>query len=93
MHSFPRNLALTAAAAITAAMLSGLAPAFAAEETAVATDISANGWNKAPSVHIRRHGPTRISHYARPIKPVASNLGCSGVWCGRQFVLIVGIGY
>jgi hypothetical protein len=24
---------------------------------------------------------------------LGSNLECSGVWCGRQFVLILGIGY
>jgi hypothetical protein len=92
MDSFPRNLSLLAATAIVAAALSGPMPVFAAEGTATVTDISANGSRKAPA-HVRRHGPTRVSHYVHPVRPAESNLGCSGVWCGRQFVLIVGIGY
>ena len=91
MDSFPRNLLLLAATAIVAVTLSGPAPAIAADETAVATDVSANGWHK--STHLRRDSPTRVSYQARNVKPAESNLGCSGVWCGRQFVLIVGIGY
>jgi hypothetical protein len=93
MNSFPRNLSLLAATAMVAAVLSGQAPAFAAEGTAAVTDISANGSHKSSTAHMRRHGPTRVSHYVRPIRPAESNLGCSGLWCGRQFVLIVGIGY
>lgn len=93
MDSFPRNLSLLVATAIVAATLSGPVPAFAAEETAAVTDISAKVSNKASTKHMRRHGPTRVSHYVRPVRPAESNLGCSSVWCGRQFVLIVGIGY
>jgi hypothetical protein len=89
MDSFPRNISLLAAAAIVAATLSGPLPAFAAEKTAVATDISA----KASNTSVRRHGPTRLSHSVHHVKSTESNLGCSGAWCGRQFVLIVGIGY
>jgi hypothetical protein len=91
MDGFPRNFFLLAATAIVAAMLSGPGPAFAADQTNVATDISANGWHKG--THLRRHGPTRVSQYVHPVRPAESNLGCSGVWCGRQFVLIVGIGF
>jgi hypothetical protein len=93
MLSFPRNLSLLAATAIVAAALSGPVPAFAADGTVTVTDISANGTHKASAAHVRRHGPMRVSHYVHPVRPAESNLGCSGVWCGRQFVLIVGIGY
>jgi hypothetical protein len=89
MDSFPRNLSLFAATAIAAAVLSGPAPAFAAEDASVATDMSA----KASAKHVKHHAPMRVSHCVRPIKSAESNLGCSGVWCGRQFVLMVGIGY
>ena len=60
--------------------------AFAAEETAV-SKMS----NKA--LHAKHHAPPRFSHYVRPVASAGSNLGCSGTWCGRQFVLIVGIGF
>ena len=30
---------------------------------------------------------------SRHIRPLQSNLDCTGAWCGRQFVLIVGIGF
>jgi hypothetical protein len=93
MDSFPRNLSLLAVTALVAAVLSGPSPALAAEATPAATDISANGWHKASTAHVRRHGPMRVSHYVRPVRPAESNLGCAGVWCGRQFVLMVGIGY
>jgi hypothetical protein len=36
------------------------------------------------------------SHYRRGyerIGPVRGNQECSGVWCGRQFVLMIGIGF
>jgi len=89
MDSFPRKISLLAVAAIVAATLSGPARVSAAEKTSVATEISA----KASNPSIRRHGPARVSHYAHHVKPTESNLGCSGAWCGRQFVLIVGIGF
>ena len=94
MDSFPRILSSLAATAIVAAMLSGSAPAFAADATAVATtavatDVSA----KASSKHSRRHDLTRVSHGGHLVRSGESNLGCSGVWCGRQFVLMVGIAY
>jgi hypothetical protein len=34
-----------------------------------------------------------MAYHAHPVRPVASDLGCSSAWCGRQFVLMVGIGY
>lgn len=97
MDSFPRILSSLAASAIVAAMLSGSAPAFAADATAVATtattaaatDVSA----KASSKHGRRHGGMPVSHGGHLVRSAASNPGCFGVWCGRQFVLMVGIAY
>ena len=88
MDSLPRSLCSLAATAMIAAILSGPVPAFAAEQTPAATVT-----NKASATPIKHHAPGRISHHVAPVRPVASDLGCSGLWCGRQFVLIVGIGY
>ena len=88
MDSLPRSLCSLAATAMIAAMLSGPVPAFAAEQTPAAT-----APNKASASPIKHHAPGRISHHVAPVRPVASDFGCSGLWCGRQFVLIVGIGY
>jgi hypothetical protein len=34
-----------------------------------------------------------LHRYGGRISAIRSNLGCSGPWCGRQFVLIVGVAY
>jgi hypothetical protein len=78
------------AAAGTAAMLTCAVPAVAAED-AVATEASA----KAASSMERRHVPARIalSRYVRHVSPAPGQVDCTGSWCGRHFVLMVGIGY
>jgi hypothetical protein len=85
MNKLSRAFAALAAATI---MLSATLPAFAAEQ-AVATDVSA----KASTAKHRRIASVRhISHVAA-VTPLQRNLGCSGDWCGRQFVLMIGIGF
>ena len=104
MASKPRLMLQFAAATGIAAMLWVAAPAMAAE-SAVNSDAPGVSTKAAPSVtarhaSLKRHAPRRArlaaSHYRRGyerISPVRSNLECSGVWCGRQFVLMIGIGY
>ena len=82
MNRFSRTFAAVAA---TAMMLSVTVPSFAADDTTVATDVSAKS---SPIKHRR----TAIRHVAA-VAPLQRNLGCSGEWCGRQFVLMIGIGY
>jgi hypothetical protein len=91
MGNFLRNTRLFAAAAMGAALVAATAPAVAADETAGSTGVSA----RTPTSLSRHHGPTHVaaSRYVRHIRPVQSNLDCTGAWCGRQFVLIVGIGF
>jgi len=50
---------------------------------------------RAPTSLSRHHGATHVaaSRHVRHIRPLQSNLDCTGTWCGRQFVLIVGIGF
>ena len=84
MNKLSRAFAAVAAVTI---MLSATVPAFA--EEAVATDVSA----KASAAKHRRIASVRhISHVAA-VTPLQRNLGCSGDWCGRQFVLMIGIGF
>jgi hypothetical protein len=91
MGNFLRNARLFAATTIGAALLATTAPAVAADETAGATGVSA----RAPTSLSRHHGATHVaaSRHVRHIRPLQSNLDCTGPWCGRQFVLIVGIGF
>jgi hypothetical protein len=43
---------------------------------------------------IKHHRAASIHHVRRiaSVTPLQRNLGCSGEWCGRQFVLMIGIG-
>ena len=88
MGSFSRTKSSIAAVAATALMLSGMAPA-TAEPVNAATDISAKS---SPVKHRHMTHVRHVGHVAA-VTPLQRNLGCSGEWCGRQFVLIVGIGF
>jgi hypothetical protein len=77
-----------AAVVVATIMLSDTVPAFAAEET-VATDISAKS---SAGMHRRMASVRHVRHVAA-VTPLQRNLGCSGEWCGRQFVLMIGIGF
>ena len=104
MASYPRLMLQFAVAAGIAAMLWIAAPAMAAE-SAANSNAPAVSTKTAPSVterraSLKRHAPRRArlaaSHYRRGYErtgPIRSNLECSGVWCGRQFVLMIGIGF
>jgi hypothetical protein len=79
-----------------AAVLSTVGPAVVAESAAIASEAAAK---TAPSV-IKRHAwretriaASRFDRQDRRVGPIRSNLDCSGTWCGRQFVLMIGVGY
>jgi hypothetical protein len=86
MANFPQSMVRFAATTGVAAMLSTVAPAVVAESAAMAAA------KTAPSV-TKRHAwrETRIaaSRFDRQDRRV----DCSGTWCGRQFVLMIGVGY
>jgi hypothetical protein len=99
MTSNSRLMLQFAAATGIAAMLWVAAPAMAAESPAD-SNAPAVSTKTVRHASLNRHAPRRArlaaSHYRRGyerISPVRSNLECSGVWCGRQFVLMIGIGY
>jgi hypothetical protein len=85
MASYPRLILQFAATIGFAAMLSAASPVMAAESVVTVSEITA----KTAPPSIRRHASRArlaASSYRR-------DLGCSGIWCGRQFVLMVGIAY
>jgi hypothetical protein len=85
MNRFSRTFAAVAA---TTMMLSVTVPARAAEDATVATDVSA----KSSPIQHRRVATRHVRHVAA-VTALQRTLGCSGEWCGRQFVLFVGIGF
>jgi hypothetical protein len=86
MMTFSRTFAAVAAISL---MLSGMTPAVAAEQAAAATDISAK---RLPTKHRDMTSIRHVRHVAA-VTPMQRNLGCSGEWCGRQFVLMIGVGF
>jgi hypothetical protein len=78
------------------------APAVAAEKPAAAREAAATTAKTAAAVIKRRVSRgTRIAafHYTRHdrhdrrVSAIRSDLDCPGAWCGRQFVLMIGVGY
>ena len=96
MASYPRLMLRTAATTGIAALLLTAAPAVAAESTApareAATAIAENTHPVAKKYASRR---TRIAawHHYRRVSPVRGNPDYCDVWCGRQIVLMIGVGY
>lgn len=84
MNKLSRASAAVAAAVL---MLSTPMPAFAMEQSPAVTDVSA----KASPIKHRRIASIR--RHVASVTPLQRQLGCSGEWCGRQFVLIIGIGF
>jgi hypothetical protein len=92
MARFPRLILQFAAATGIAAMLSTTAPVMAADQAVTSRETAA----KIMPSTIKRHAlraRLAASDYHRHVNPIASDLGCSGIWCGRQFVLMIGVGY
>jgi hypothetical protein len=93
MTSFPHLMVRIAATAGIATMLSAAAPAGAAESAVIAREAAAGIAPSATKRHVLRESRIGASRRDRRVSQLRSNLDCSGTWCGRQFVLMVGIGY
>jgi hypothetical protein len=73
---------------VAAAVLWTAAPAIAADSAVIVShDIAVK---PAPVKHRTRIVVSRVD---RELAAIPADLSCSGIWCGRQFVLMVGIGY
>lgn len=84
MASHSRLLFQFAALAFAASLWTA-APAVAADSAVPASATA--GKTAASRIAASHH------RYDRRVSTIRSNLGCSGVWCGRQFVLMVGVAY
>jgi hypothetical protein len=90
MANYPRLILQLVATIGVAVMLS--TPASAAE---IAIPKAAAAKTARPVIKRLVSRGTRIaaSHYDRHVSAIRRDLGCAGEWCGRQFVLMIGIGY
>jgi hypothetical protein len=99
MASYLRSILPFAATVAVASVLSTAPPASAAESTYGVHEIgSASARATSPGF---RHRTAQRIRFAAPrdpgrdryVRPVHSGPVCSGAWCGRQFVLMIGIAY
>jgi hypothetical protein len=95
MASYSRLILQVAATTGVAVMLSTAAPAVAAEGPVTARETAATASTVRPAV--KRHASRRphlvVSPYNRRVDLIGTSPACSDVWCGRQFVLMIGVGY
>ena len=96
MTGFLRSMLPCAATiGIAAALLVNL-PAGATENTVTVGEAVAVAAKAAPSAPKRRTSAASripISHNYCRVGPNRSSMDYSGEWCGRQFVLMIGISY
>jgi hypothetical protein len=92
MASFPRLILQFGATTGIAAMLSIAAPVMAAE-MAVRTAEPAAGITPLKIKHHASRVRLAAARHRPSVNPIPSDLGCTGVWCGRQFVLMIGVGF
>jgi hypothetical protein len=94
MVSYPRLMLQFGATGI-AFILWTAAPAVAVERAA-ANSAAVATTKTAPFVIKRgalRGSWIALSRFYRQVSPIRSDLDCTGVWCGRHFVLMIGVGY
>lgn len=89
MAGYPSSILQLAAAIVVAANLWTAPPAMAAETSGTVSKAAALTTRIASS----RAGRIAASYYGRHFRPIRGHLDCSGVWCGRHFVLMTGIAY
>jgi hypothetical protein len=92
MASYSRLMLQVAATMGFAAMVSTAAPVMAAEGAVAPSETAAQTVPATIKHHVSR-ARLAASHYHRHVYPLRSDPGCSGVWCGRQFVLMIGVSY
>jgi hypothetical protein len=99
MASYLRLILPFAAAIAAAGVLSTAPPASAAGLAIGAGETaSANAAVVRPDVRHRtsqriRLAASRDHRRDRYVRPIRNDMDCSGAWCRRQFVLMIGIAY
>ncbi len=94
MASYLRSMLPVAAVVALASVLLISSPASAAGFSIAGEAVGGNAVG-APS-DVRQRAPQRIRLAAprdRYVRPVRNDIDCSGGWCRRHFVLMVGIAY
>jgi hypothetical protein len=101
MTKYRRLMSPFAAAICIAAVTWTAAPAGAVEDNAVG-QAAKSAPSKSPdakaSPSVTKHHAWRRTHiaasrYNHRVSPAGTGPVCSDVWCGRQFVLMIGIGF
>jgi hypothetical protein len=95
MMKYSRLLLPFAAAICVAAVTWAAVPAVAAEGPVIAGETAAKASTARPVMkrHTSRRSHLAISRYNHRFSLIGASPVCSGDWCGRQFVLMVGIGF
>lgn len=97
MASYLRLILPFAAAVAAASVLSTAPPASAAGFTIGAGEAgSASATGARPDVRHRTSQRIRLAgarDHRRYVRPIRNDMDCSGAWCRRQFVLMIGIAY
>jgi hypothetical protein len=73
-----------------------VAATLAVATPAMSTEMNiSSAFKKSATAPVRHHGSRYHAalHRHHQVDRLASRLGCSGEWCGRQFVLMVGVGF
>jgi hypothetical protein len=93
MTGYPHLTPRFAATIGIAALLWTVAPAVAAESSGIPGQATAKTAHPVTKNDASRR--TRIAAWRRDFRVhrVHSNLDCSDGWCGRQFVLMIGVAY
>jgi hypothetical protein len=98
MASYLRLMLPFAAAAVVASVLSLAPPASAAGVTIGAGEAAGASATGTPPV-VRHRTSQRIrlaasrDHRRDRVRSIRNDMDCSGAWCRRQFVLMIGIAY
>jgi hypothetical protein len=88
-HHLPAAAAIAVVAALSFATPCNAGTAARTGETVNATAVATPAARQRPS----RIAAWRDHRYDRYVRPIRSGAGCSSPWCGRQFVLMLGIGF
>jgi hypothetical protein len=94
MSSFSRHSLALAAGLLVSGPMWAVCPASAVERPMVSGDVVKPAAVKHPRPHHARRVAVRVPRaYVRPVTAIRQDSDCFGFWCGRQFVLMLGIGY
>jgi hypothetical protein len=93
MASLPRLILQFAPTAAIAGVLPAATPLMAGDRAAVTQETVARSVPSLVNRHTARVQVATSSYHHRRVSSIRGDVGCSGAWYGRQFVLMIGVGY